>query len=494
MKFEHRYLKFLDSYINKVSEKIGYSLYSNKSVRVSRDLIPISEILIPVLTIISVYFNITVVPILSLGVLVFIHLLPLTYAYSKSVEYDEAVDKVAIYIALSAYIMSLTGKDPISALRTMAEKGDNISKIELNVIESKMRLFGKSLTDAVRERVKLLRGTYLSELYSVYITTKELGLSMSSRLDMLVRDLISDMGVKSERRVFFLVDLSEAILTVFVLFPVMALSFSFLTSINSQFNVVGNYDFLMLIPLIIAPGLYFVVSQNSVAPDVKPYLSFLEKMLIFSFFPLSLLIIVLGLDPSLIIILFGLLIAVPVYVKHYLVAEKVFNLQPALLSNLGDQMRLGYNVRESWRRAVAQLEEVERSVNRVSSPEGIKEMPFINDIWRLTQIAYEGSYYTVFDEMSRVADRIVNVYKTFQNRVRPLLAVALTAPAILIFTAHVLMGISDNVDLYKVSFFIDLNLLVLTILFSKAYKGMPFYFPLFLAVGLESLLLSMVWL
>ena len=277
MRFEQRYLKFLDSYINRVSEKVGYNLYSNKLVKVSRDLIPISEILIPVLAVISVYFNITVVPILSLGVLIFIHLLPLTYAYSKSVEYDEAVDKVAIYIALSAYIMSLTGKDLISALRTMAEKGDNISKTELNVIESKIQLFGKSLTDAVRERVKLLKGTYLSELYSVYLTTKELGLSMSSRLDMFIRDLINDIGVKNERRVYFLVDLSEATLTVFVLFPIMALSFSFLTSINSQFNFVGNYDFLMLFPLIIAPGLYFVVSQNSVAPDVKPHISFLEK-------------------------------------------------------------------------------------------------------------------------------------------------------------------------------------------------------------------------
>jgi hypothetical protein len=494
VKFGHRYLNFLDSYINRVSEKIGYNLYSNKLVKVSRDLIPISEILIPALAVISIYFDITIGLILSLGVLAFIHLLPLTYAYSKSVEYDEVVDKVTIYIALSAYMMNLMGKDLISALRTMAEKGDKISKIELNVIESRMHLFGKGLTDAVRERVKLLKGTYLSELYSVYLTTKELGLSMSTRLDMFIRDLINDIGVKNERRVYFLVDLSEAILTIFVLFPIMALSFSFLTSINSQFNFVGNYDFLMLIPLMIAPGLYFIITQNSVAPDVKPRLSLLEKILISSFFPLSFLIVLFRLDPSLIIILFGLLIAVPVYVKHYLVAEKVFNLQPALLSSLGDQMRLGYNVRESWRRAVTQLERVERSVNRILSPEGIREMPFVSDIWRLTQIAYEGSYYTVFDEMSRVADRIVNIYKTFQNRVRPLLAVALTAPAILIFTAHVLMGISNNVDLYKVSFFINLNLLALTVLFSKAYKGMPFYFPLFLAVGLESLILSMVWL
>ena len=494
MKFEHQYLKFLDNYINSVSEKVGYDLYSNKLVKVSRDLIPISEILIPALVVISIYFDITIGLILSLGALAIIHLLPLTYAYSKSVEYDEVVDKGTIYIALSAYMMNLMGKDLVSALRTMAEKGDNISKTELNVIESKMRLFGKSLTDAVRERVKLLKGTYLSELYSVYLTTKELGLSMSTRLDMFIRDLINDIGVKNERRVYFLVDLSEAILTLFVLFPIMALSFSFLTSINSRFNFVGNYDFLMLIPLMIAPGLYFVVSQNSVAPDVKPHLSLLEKVLIFSFFPLSFLTVLFRLDPSLIIILFGLLVAVPVYVKHYFVAEKVFNLQPALLSSLGDQMRLGYNVWESWRRAVTQLERVERSVNRISSPEGIEEMPFVSDIWRLTQIAYEGSYYTVFDEMSRVTDRIVNIYKTFQNRVRPLLAVALTAPAILIFTAHVLMGISNDVDLYKVSFFINLNLLVLTILFSKAYKGMPFYFPLFLAVGLESLILSMIWL
>jgi hypothetical protein len=266
-------------------------LYSNKLVKVSRDLIPISEILIPTLVIISVYFDITIGLILSLGVLAFIHLLPLTYAYSKSVEYDEAIDKGTIYIALSAYMMNLMGKDLVSALRTMAEKGDNISKTELNVIESKMHLFGKGLTDAIRERVKLLKGTYLSELYSVYLTTKELGLSMSMRLDMFIRDLINDIGTRNERRVYFLVDLSEAILTVFVLFPIMALSFSFLTSINSRFNFVGNYDFLMLIPLMIAPGLYFIITQNSVAPDVKPRLSLLEKILISSFFPLSFLIV-----------------------------------------------------------------------------------------------------------------------------------------------------------------------------------------------------------
>ncbi|MFP3234722.1 MAG: hypothetical protein RXR08_14105 [Sulfolobaceae archaeon] len=488
---KHFYLKFLNSYVDKVSEKIGYNLSSDGLVRVSRKLIPVSEILTPVL--VAVFFHLTVVLILALGFLAFIHLLPLVYAYSKSAEYSIAVDKATMYIAMSAYILTLTGKDLTAALRVLTDKGDKVSKTELKVIETKMSFLGKSLTNAVKERMDMLKGTHLSELYSVYLTTKELGLSMPVRLDMFIRDLVNDLGIKSERRAFVLVDLSEAILTVFILFPMMALTLSFLSSINFQFNVTGNYTFLMLFPLIIAPGLYFIVSQNSISPEVKPILSLLEKVLIASFFPLSFLIVFLKLNPSLIVILFGLLIALPVYVRHYLVAEKVFALQPALLSALGDQMRLGYNVKESWRRAVTQLENVSKSVRKILSPEGVKEMPFVNDIWRITQIAYEGSYYAVFDEMSRVANKIVSTYKTYQNRVRPLLAVALAAPAVLIFTVHVLMGISANVDLYKVSFLINLDLLGSTVLFSKAVKGSPFYFPLYLAVGLESLLFSVLW-
>jgi hypothetical protein len=44
-------------------------------------------------------------------------------------------------------MMNLMGKDLISALRTMSEKGDNISKIELNIIESNTLSFSIVIID-----------------------------------------------------------------------------------------------------------------------------------------------------------------------------------------------------------------------------------------------------------------------------------------------------------------------------------------------------------
>ncbi|MCQ4407224.1 MAG: hypothetical protein RXR13_04185, partial [Sulfolobaceae archaeon] len=133
-----------------------------------------------------------IILLLSLGFLSFVHLLPLAYAYSRSKEYDLVVNKATIYIAMSAYVLTLTGKDLLTALRTMAHKGDKVSQVESQVVETKMRLFGKSLTDAVKDRLNSLKGTYLSELYSLYLTTKELGLSMTSRLESFMRDLINE--------------------------------------------------------------------------------------------------------------------------------------------------------------------------------------------------------------------------------------------------------------------------------------------------------------
>jgi len=121
-------------------------------------------------------------------------------------------------------------------------------------------------------------------------------------------------------------------------------------------------------------------------------------------------------------------------------------------------------------------------------------MPFVSDTWRLAQIAYEGSYYAIYDEMSRVANKLVSIYKTYQRKVRPLLALALLAPAFLLYTVHTFLSISSGVNEYELSLLIGLNLFALTALYSKAVKGTPFYFPLYLLIGLESLILSVLWL
>ncbi|MCQ4342354.1 MAG: hypothetical protein RXN77_02395 [Sulfolobaceae archaeon] len=360
-----------------------------------------------------------------------------------------------------------------------------MSQVESQVLETKIRLFGKSLTDAIKDRLNFLKGTYLSELYSLYLTTKELGLSMASRLESFMRDLINEIETKEESRVSLLTELNELVLITFLMFPIMVIGFSFLGTTNYS---------LLVIPLLTAPGLYLMISENVIAPQVKLSLSWYEKVLVAVFFLLSALIVLLKLNFSLVIILFGLLVALPIHTRHYAVAERIFILQPTLLSALGDQLKLGYNVRESWERAVTYLERVDKSVRRIASPEGAKEMPFVSDIWRLAQIAYEGSYYAIYDEMSRVTNRLVNIYKTYQRKVRPLLALALLAPAFLLYTVHTFLSISSGVNEYELSLLIGLNLFALTALYSKAVKGTPFYFPLYLLTGLESLILSVLWL
>ena len=485
MKLNHYYLRFLEGYIDRVSEKIGYNLDSNRLIRMSRQAILTAEILSPVPIVVSAYLHYIIILLLSLGFLSFVHLLPLAYAYSRSKEYDLVVNKATIYIAMSAYVLTLTGKDLLTALRTMAQKGDKVSQVESQVVETKMRLFGKSLTDAVKDRLNSLKGTYLSELYSLYLTTKELGLSIASRLESFMRDLINEIEAKEESRVSLLTELNEVVLIIFLMFPIMAIGFSFLGTTNYS---------LLMIPLLTAPGLYLMISENTIAPQVKLSLSWYEKALVAVFFLLSALIVLLKLNFSLVIILFGLLVALPIHTRHYAVAERIFMLQPALLSALGDQLKLGYNVRESWERVVSYLERVDKSVRRIASPEGAKEMPFVSDTWRLAQIAYEGSYYAIYDEISRVANKLVSIYKTYQRKVRPLLALALLAPAFLLYTVHTFLSISSGVSGYELSLLIGLNLFALTALYSKAVKGTPFYFPLYLLIGLESLILSVLWL
>ncbi|MGC9106032.1 MAG: hypothetical protein ACP5HQ_06385 [Thermoprotei archaeon] len=481
----HPYLIALQKYVDKSSEVLGISPISPSQMRTIAKVVKVAEVLVASTSALAILYlhSIFLLPVI-LGPSLFVHAFPFVYVASKVKEYKLRAEKSALSLSLATYVLALTGRDLITALSLLAKKGDYVSGVESAVLESKVRLQGISLPQAVKQRADALKGTALASLYSLYVSTQELGLSLSARLEGLIKALTLELKKSIENRITFLTELNEVILAVYLLLPMLVLGFGFL----------GNGDPLLLVaPLVAAPGLYAVVSSNSIEPLVSYKLGKMEIASIIAFVVGTIAIVSLGLSYSLVLILFGVSVATPIYLKYSLPSERIYRLLPFFLTRLGDQLRLGYNLRESWERAINEMMRLDRSYSKVKAIEGGTNFAFMAEIWRLTQIAYEGGYHAVYDEMARVLSDIVSLRKDYEAKTRPLFALAMLAPALLLYTVHTFATISQSLDVRTIVNLIDLDILSLVALYSKAVKGSLFYFPAYVIAGVEGLILSMWW-
>jgi hypothetical protein len=481
----HPYMSVLQRYVDKSSEVLGVSPLSPSQLRTIATAIKVSEALAVSFSalVVLVLHSVLLLPTIF-GPLLFVHAFPFVYVASKVKEYKLRAERSALFLSLATYVLALTGRDLITALSLLAKKGDYVSKVESAVLESRVKLQGISLLQAVKQRADALKGTALASLYTLYVSTQELGLSLSARLEGLIKALTLELKRSVENRIAFLIELNEVILAVYLLLPMLVLGFGFLGS---------NNPLLLVAPLIAAPGFYALISSNSIEPLVSYKLGRTEIASLTAFVACTMAVVWLGLSYSIITILFGVLVATPIYLKYNLPSERIYRLLPFLLMRLGDQLRLGYNLRESWERAINEMAKLDKSYSKVKAVDGGTTLTFMTEVWRLTQIAYEGAYHAVYDELARVLSEVVSLRRDYEAKMKPLFAIAMLAPVMLLYTVHTFATISQSLDVRTVVNLINLDILSLVALYSKAVKGSLFYFPAYVIAGLESLILSMWW-
>lgn len=469
-------------YINdKYSEKIG-SLIFKDSYKIDIVLTSLVLVIASLSSLLIVLRDFT----LGFSVLfadVAVVLYPWFAAYAKVKEYESQATDASLTISIAAYVMSVLGKDLLAVLRALAKKGNKVADVELRILLTKVEVLGSSLRAAISERSNALPNVPLSYLYKLYVTAGELGISLQARLGDFVKELLTSLSQTIENRINILVELSETILSLYVLLPMLAMGLSVLEGTQLQ---------LLLVPLLLSPGLYFLIASYPISPRMTYKLSTLD-----------LLIIVMGITGSLYLALmlknvgagtlfFGISVGFWFYVMYYLPAERLFNYLPLLSTTIGDKVRLGHNFAEALSNSLESVIKLDPLLKRAVRIYKTGALTFMNDFVSIAEIAYEGSLVGIYDELSRIYSYITAARRNYERKAIVFLVLAAVAPFILFYELNTFSGIiGANRQVY--GSILGALSFALSVLFSKAYKGTIFYFPLYIAVGAETLILSNLW-
>ena len=469
-------------YINeKYSERVGGLIF--KDLRKTDILLTSLAVVVASLSLLLVAFRGFMLGMSVLASEAAVILSPWLTAYAKAKEYESQVTDASLTISISAYVMSVLGKDLLTVLRALAEKGNKVADVELRILLTKVKVLGLSLRAAISERSNTLSNVPLSYLYKLYVTAGELGISLPARLGDFVKELLANFSQTIENRINVLTELSEAVLSLYVLLPMLAMGLSILEGTQLQ---------LLLVPLLLSPGLYFLVASYSISPRITYKLSTLD-----------LAVTILGLSGSLYlslvlknvgaaILLFGVSVGLWFYLMYYLPAERLFNYLPLLSTTIGDKMRLGHNFTDALSRSLEEAARLDPLLKRAMRIHKSGALTFMNDFVSAAELAYEGSLISVYDELSRIYSYIVAARRNYERKAVMFVVLAVIAPIILFYELNTFSGII-GADKKVYGLVLGALAFTLTVLFSKAYKGTIFYFPLYIAVGTEILILSALW-
>ena len=473
--------KILQYINNKYSEKVGGLIFKDSR---KTDIVLTSSLLVvaflSLLLMVLKEFTLGASALLAEAAVL---LYPWLAAYARVKEYESQVIDASLTISISAYVMSVLGKDLLTVLRALAERGNRVADVELRILLTKVKVLGSSLRTAISDRSNTLPNVPLSYLYKLYVTAGELGVSLQARLGDFVKELLINFSQTIENRINVLTELSETILSIYVLLPMLAMGLSILEGTQLQ---------LLLVPLLLSPGLYFLVASYSISPRMTYKLSTLD-----------LLVAVLGLSGSIYlaiviknvgaaILLFGLSVGLWFYVMYYLPAERLFNYLPLLSTAIGDKVRLGHNFAEALNRSLEDGTKLDTLLKRAVKIYKTGALVFMNDFVSTAELAYEGSLTGVYDELSRIYSYIVAARRNYERKALVFLALAVIAPVILFYELNTFSGIV-RADRQVYGLLLGAISFALSVLFSKAYKGTIFYFPVYIAVGIETLILSALW-
>ena len=410
-------------------------------------------------------------------------LYPWLTAYAKVKEYESQAIDASLTISIAAYVMSVLGKDLLTVLRALAGKGNKVADVELRILLTKVKVLGSSLRTALSERSNALPNVPLSYLYKLYVTAGELGVSLQARLGDFVKDLLTNFSQTIENRINVLTELSEAILSLYVLLPMLAMGLSILEGTQLQ---------LLLVPLLFSPGLYFLVASYSISPRMTYNLSTLDLLVAVSGLTGSLYLALTLKNVGASILLFGLSVGLWFYVMYYLPAERLFNYLPLLSTTIGDKVRLGHNFIDALNKSLEDAMKLDPLLKRAVRIYKTGALTFMNDFVSTAELAYEGSLAGVYDELSRIYSYIIAARRNYERKALVFLVLAVVAPLILFYELNTFSGIL-GADRQVYGSLLGVLSFALSVLFSKAYKGTIFYFPLYIAVGIETLILSALW-
>ncbi|MEM3775759.1 MAG: hypothetical protein QXZ65_00650 [Metallosphaera sp.] len=433
--------------------------------------------------------------------IIMIYLSPVFYTKLKEAEYLAKLKQEAQSFSILLYLNSTLGKSLVESFNDIS-KSTFFSALhkELELINKYILFNGDTFNEAIQRRIRLLKNHLISKIYSAAISSQFKGISTTLRSLELIKELLNSSKESFNSYVSRSLEITEIMFSIFLLLPIVTIGFQSF-SMSGQ-NTVGNLD-LLIIPLFFAPLLYLWIS------NVQPKMGTRVRMSKYQVIGIALSSFIFLLKLSLlykflIVMIIIQIILFPTFLD-IINQEKVLSDFPILLREISDFSRLGYGIklaikridlnRNNFQRATIRfLENIRENINkgRGMTQTYVKNEQidaFLEILEILDRKGIEGM--TVIQELSDLSDSMISARQKLRRDLQSFNVLALITPVLLWFAttsigsiAHISTGTLNIIDLaYS---------LTLTALYSKISRFSIVNPPVFIAVAITTIILSLI--
>ncbi|WP_054837691.1 hypothetical protein [Sulfuracidifex metallicus] len=186
---------------------------------------------------------------------------PILLEKSKKEELIKEIEKeIPIFVTL-LYIDSILGKSLYQCIESI--KGSKILKgisKEAVLLEKSVKLNGISTSRAIVNRSRLHKRNILGSIYSDFIDSESIGVSLSLRARQTLEKVMNRLKENYSTYIQRSSDLSEILFSFFLLLPIMLISFQL--AFNNGLNVTQ-----LIAPLLVSPLFYFAITSFQPSSD-----------------------------------------------------------------------------------------------------------------------------------------------------------------------------------------------------------------------------------
>lgn len=478
--------KILEKQIKKYIEVTGddYNEICNKY----RKLMTYSPLGFIPFIILSLFFKQFILS--AIGYFLLIYFYPFLYTWSRSKEYKKLVNTEAPIISLIAYINSLVDKSIIYTLEELSKiKELKTPKIELEQIKKSISVLNMSSYKAIEKRATVHHDDLLGVIYSKYVLSSEIGLSIRERLKEAMSEIFQRFKDQYKGYVDKAVEIAEMEFAIFLMVPIILIGFQFTFKTNI---------FELVLPLLFTPAFVFLIT--TIQPDNDYSISFDWRV----FLPLIVIPIVIFANILLAfkLVIISIIVSFVVYwiYRQIRLANELISILPTLLKEISDYMRLGYNIKFSFKKVdVNASSRVQRILEEISKEFTVKnEVTEVKTPSKLFNIIIQilslfeksGISYEAMDELSSLVNDLLGVRLSLIRQLRLFDLMVILTPIMLWLTFSMMGNISgsNNVTLFSVVLFS--YSLASSVIFSKLSRFTIFYLPTILSGIIMALILS----
>jgi len=424
-----------------------------------------------------------------IGYGIIVYFFPVIYSWSKKEEYRKVTNLESPLISLVCYVNSLIDKSLITTMEDLSKlKHLKTPSIESQMLKKTINILNYSSYKSIQRRESLHRGDLMGKIYSAYMVSMDMGVSLKDRLREAMKEILSLYKEDYRNYVNKATELSEVIFSIFLLLPIVLIGFQFTFKVSL---------FELLLPLSFAPLIVFLISIMQPNSDYDINMNWKQFIPVILSFVVALLLNV-NLSIRFLIIVSGILVSVYLIYRQVRIANQLVKLLPDLLREVADYMKIGYSITGSLSKIrirdkfgvvenIVKKSVLEGEVGEVKTPSKL-----FNNIIELFKIFNKsGTSYNVLEELAGTLNEIMLVQDSMTKQLRLFDAMVILTPVMLWITFSILGNISS--DSATLSGIVVLLYSVTTsFIFSKLSRFTLFYFPTILMGTLIPLILSFI--